>query len=138
MRLENVTLSPRLVLIGCEPVLHDLLAERLGEAFEIVGRASSADDALLVVRSTPADVVLLDTDLWKTDPAALVSKLALVGAAPVVALSSRAAPGGKGCDALLGAGARAVVAKGAGQLPLDLIEGVGEALVATLTRVISP
>ncbi len=130
-------MSPRLVLIGCEPVLHDLLAERLGEAFEIVGRASSADDALLVARSTPADVVLFDADLWKTDAATLVAKLTLVCAAPVVALSSRAAPGGKGCGALLDAGARAVVAKGSGQLPLDLIAGVGEALVATLTRAAS-
>jgi chemotaxis response regulator CheB len=118
-------------------VLHDLLAERLGAAFDIVGRASSADDALLVVRSTPTDLVLVDADLWKTDAAALVSKLVLAGAAPVVAVSSRATPGGPGASALLTAGARAVVAKGAGQLPLDLIDGVGESLVTTLTRVAS-
>lgn len=131
-------MSPRLVLIGCEPVLHDLLAERLGEVFAIVGRASSPDDALLVVRSTASDLVLFDADLWKTDAAALVSKLVLAGAAPVVALSARATPGGPGATALLNAGARAVVAKGTGQLPLDLIDGVGEALVTTLTRVAAP
>ena len=47
-------------------------------------------------------------------------------------------PGGPGATALLNAGARAVIAKGSGQLPLDLIDGVGEALVTTLTRVTSP
>jgi chemotaxis response regulator CheB len=124
-------------LIGCEPVLHDLLADRLGEVFQIVGTASNADDALLVARSTAADVVLFDTDLWKSNPAELVAKLSLVSAAPLVALSARAAAGGAASAALLTAGAVAVVAKGSGQLPLDLVDGVGERLISTLKRVAS-
>ena len=118
-------MSFKLVLIGCEPVLHGLLADWLSDAFQIVGAALTADNALSVTRSTIADVVLFDADLWKDEPADLIAKLVLIGAAPIVALSAHAAPGGPASAALLMAGARAIVAKTAGQLPLDLVDGFG-------------
>src|SRR5580765_2009323 len=127
----------RLVLVGCEPVLHDLLADRLRDTFEIVGAARTAAEALEVVRSAAADVVLLDADLPTGEPADLVAKLTLAGPAPLVALSGHAAPGAPGGAALLMAGARAIVAKTAAPLPLDLEDDMGTALVATLNSVAS-
>ena len=127
----------RLVLVGCEPVLHDLLADRLRDAFEIVGAARTAAEALEVVRCVAADVVLLDADLPTGEPADLVAKLALAGVVPLVALSGHAAPGAPAGAALLMAGARAIVAKTAGPLPLDLEGDMGTALVATLNSVAS-
>jgi len=125
----------KLVLVGCEPVLHDLLADRLRNAFEIVGAARTEAEALEIVRSAAADVVLLYADLSTGEPADLVAKLALVGAAALVALSGHAAPGAPGGAALLMAGARALVAKTAGPLPLDLEADLGTTLVATLNNV---
>jgi two-component system chemotaxis response regulator CheB len=127
----------RLVLIGCEPVLHDLLTERLRDSFEIVGTARTGSEALQIVRSAAADVVLLDADLPTGDPADLIAKLALVGAAPLVALSAHAAPGAPAGAALLMAGARAIVAKTAGPLMLDLEEEMGTTLVAALNSAAS-
>ena len=52
---------------------------------------------------------LVDTDGWDADPADLVAGLVLVGATPVVALSSIAAAGSSAAAALFLAGAQAVL-----------------------------
>lgn len=130
-------MSSRLVLISCEPVLHDLLVDRLQGDFQIVVAARSLDDALAVARSASADVILFDADLAKGEPADLIAKLTLVSAAPIVALSAHAPPGSVESAGILAAGARAIVAKPAGPLPLDLTGNLGETLVSSLQRVAS-
>jgi DNA-binding NarL/FixJ family response regulator len=128
----------RLVLIAFEPVLHELLSRRLGNAFQIVGAARTPIEALAVARATSADAILVDADLTEGEPTDLVAKLVLVGAAPIVALSARAAPGRWEAAELLAAGARAVLHKTAGPLPLDLATELGDRLTATLRQVGSP
>ena len=123
----------KLVLICCDPILHDLLVDRLKDEFDIVGSARNSSDCLRVVRSHASDVILLDTEQLQEDPATLVSKLAIVTMAPIVVLSAHAARGGANCSALLSAGALTIVPKAAGPLTLDL-DGFGETLVSILTR----
>lgn len=130
-------LNPRLVLIGFEPVLHALLLDRLQEEFDILASALSVDAGLAAARGAAVtDRILIDTDSAPQDPASLITKLALVGPAPILALSSAAAPGSAFANALLQAGATALVAKPAGPLPLlwetdngaPLIQALREAL----------
>lgn len=112
-------LNPRLVLIGFEPVLHTLLWDDLRAEFEILAASASVDAALAAARgAAAADRILIDTDSAPQDAATLVAKLTLVSPAPVVVLSSAAAPGSALAVALLTAGAAAVVAKPGGSLPL--------------------
>lgn len=112
-------LNPRLVLIGFEPVLHTLLWDDLRAEFEILAASASVDAALAAARgAAAADRILIDTDSAPQDAATLVAKLTLVSPAPVVVLSSAAAPGSVLAVALLAAGAAALVAKPGGSLPL--------------------
>ena len=90
--------------------------------------------ALTIARATEVDVVLIDADLTDTDTVEFVSGIALVCAAPIVAISALARPGSTLTAALFRAGARAVSHKPAGRLPLDLQDAFGDALVATLRR----
>lgn len=122
----------KLVLIAFEPVLHDLLAERLCELFHIVGAPRGPDEALKLVRTIAADVLLVDADLPNGEAGDLVAKLSLVGQLPIIALSADAAPGGTGRAALLLAGADAVLAKPAGPLPLSLDGRLGDLLESAL------
>jgi DNA-binding NarL/FixJ family response regulator len=131
-------MGSRLLLITNEPVLHGLLQARLAEVFEVSGTPSSHAQSLAAARSAGFDIILVDTDGWDADPADLVAGLVLVGARPVVALSSNAAAGSAAAAALLLAGAQAVLHKPAGRLPLDLNGPFGDALVARLQQGTQP
>ena len=133
-----MTSAPKLILIGFEPIFHNLLSGRLGTDFAIVGAARTAAEALALARDRFANVVLVDADSVGTRAADLVSKLSLVGRAPIVVLSATAAPAQPETAALLAAGAGAVVHKTAGSLPVDLDHGLGERLITTLRQVSSP
>jgi CheY-like chemotaxis protein len=127
-------LAQRLILIGFEPLLHELLAQRLGDEFELVGVALSAADAIAVARAHPADAILVDADAAGERPADLVAKLSLLNRAPIVALAATAGPGKQDMAALFAAGAHTVLPKPAGSLPLDLEGGLGERLVRLLRQ----
>ena len=133
-----MTSVPKLILVGFEPILHHLLSCRLGTDFAIVGAARTAAEALAIARDKFANVVLVDTDSVGTRATDLVSKLSLVGRAPIVVLSATAAPAKPETEALLAAGAGVVVHKTAGSQPLDLEHGLGERLVTALRQVSSP
>ncbi len=128
----------RLLLVCCEQTLSHLLRDRLAGAFNVVGTATTPDEAIATARSVEADVILFDADLWNVEAVDLIAKLSLVSAAPILALSSHAAPGSLAGVAMLESGARSVVPKGRGQLPLDLSGERGEMLVAALTRAATP
>jgi DNA-binding NarL/FixJ family response regulator len=133
-----MTSIPKLIMIGFEPILHHLLRHRLEVDFAIVGAAWTAAEALALARDRFANVVLIDADSAGTRAADLIAKLSLVGRAPIVALSACAAPAKLDTAALLAAGARAIVHKAAGSLPLDLPNGLGERLITVLLRVAQP
>jgi CheY-like chemotaxis protein len=124
----------RLLLIGDEPVLHELLRGRLAGLFDVWGETGDHASALDVARLTEAEVVLVDADLKDTDPAELVAGLVLLCAAPVVVLTAAAGPGSAAAAALFLGGAHAVLHKPAGRLPLDLAGDFGDALVAILQQ----
>jgi chemotaxis response regulator CheB len=126
--------SPRLLLIGEEPVLHGLLHARLAGLFAVSGAPCTHALSLSAARGADADVTLVDADGWDGDPADLVAGLVLAGTAPVVALSSIAAFGSSAAAALFLAGARDVLHKPAGRLPLDLGGPFGDALAARLQQ----
>lgn len=131
-------LNPRLVLIGFEPVLHALLLDRLQGEFEILASALSVDAGLAAARGAAVtDRILIDTDSAPQDPASLIAKLALVGPAPILALSSAAAPGSASASALLQAGATALVPKPAGPLPLLWETDGGAPLVQALREALT-
>jgi chemotaxis response regulator CheB len=135
MTQESTPDAPRLLLIGDEPILHDLLRRRLNIPFHVSGEPCSHAAALAMARQADVDVVLVDADLGEADPTEVVAGLTLVCAAPVVAVSSTAGPGSAIAVALLQAGARAVLHKPAGRLPLDLDGAFGGILTATLQQV---
>jgi DNA-binding response OmpR family regulator len=83
----------RVLLIGDDPVLHELLQGRLSETFDVMGETDGHAAALATARRATVDVVLVDADLKDTDPVDLVAGLALICVAPLVALSAAAAPG---------------------------------------------
>jgi DNA-binding response OmpR family regulator len=128
----------RLLLIGDDPVLHELLQGRLGETFDVLGETDGHAAALATARLATVDVVLVDADLKDTDPADLVAGLALICIVPLVALSAAAAPGTQAATALYRAGARTVLHKPAGRLPLDLTSDFGDTIVATLQAAAGP
>ena len=130
-------MSLRLLLFCCEPILSQLLQDRLAGAFDIVGTAATPDEAIAAARSVAADVILFDADLWKVDAVDLIAKISLVSPTPIVAMSSYVAPGAMAGGAMLENGARSVLPKGRGQLPLDLSDGRGEILVAALTHAVT-
>jgi DNA-binding NarL/FixJ family response regulator len=125
----------KVIVVGFEPILRDLLAEELRDEFEVVAVPHNLDEALDAIRTVVADVVLFDGDLPTGNPDEIVTKLSLAGAAPIVVLSSQAFPGEPGTTALLMAGARAVIHKNAGPLPLDLGEAWGRTLAAQISQV---
>lgn len=122
----------KVTVVGFEPILRDLLVERLRDEFEIVAVPRDIDEALEAIRSIATDVVLFDGDVPTGDAGEIVAKLSLAGAAPIVVLSSGAFPGEESTTALLMAGARAVINKNAGPLPLDLGEAMGRTLTERL------
>ncbi|MGD0106651.1 MAG: hypothetical protein ABSC06_21820 [Rhodopila sp.] len=124
----------RLLVIGDEPVLHALLCDRVGAAFDVSGHPGGHADALAMARMADVDVVLFDADLKDAVPPDVVAGIVLVCASPVVALSAVAGPGSAAAAALLLAGARAVLHKPAGRLPLDLGGRFGEHLTASLQQ----
>ena len=113
-------MTQRLLLIGDDPVLHELLQGRLWETFDVMGETDGHAAALAAARLARVDILLVDADLKDTDPADLVAGLTLICAAPLVALSAAAAPGTPAATALYRAGAHTVLHKPAGRLPLDL------------------
>jgi CheY-like chemotaxis protein len=127
-------LAQRLILIGFEPLLHELLAQRLGDEFDLVGTALSAADAIAVARTHQADAILVDADAAGDHPDDLIAKLSLLNRAPIVALAATAGAGKADMAALLAAGAHAVLPKPAGPLPLDLEGGLGERMVRLLRQ----
>jgi DNA-binding response OmpR family regulator len=129
-------MTQRLLLIGDDPVLHELLQGRLWETFDVMGETDGHAAALAAARLAKVDVVLVDADLKDTDPADLVAGLALICVAPLVALSAAAA-GSPAATALYRAGACTVLHKPAGRLPLDLNSDFGDTIVATLQAVAS-
>jgi CheY-like chemotaxis protein len=133
-RIDPEAAMPRLLLIGEEPVLHALLCDRLGGAFDVTGQPGGHAEALAVARRTDADAVLIDADMKSADPPAVVAGIVLVCASPVVALSAAAGPGSVAAAALFQAGAHAVLHKPAGRLPLDLGGSFGERLTAKLLQ----
>jgi DNA-binding NarL/FixJ family response regulator len=128
----------RLLLIGEEPILQDLLRGHLNEMFDVSGEPSNHAGALASARLAEVDVVLVDADLKETDPAELVAGLALVCAAPVVVLSAAAGPGSPAAAALFLAGAHTVLHKPAGRLPLDLGGDFGDTLLTILQQAAGP
>jgi DNA-binding response OmpR family regulator len=125
-------MTQHLLLIGDDPVLHELLQSRLSETFDVMGETDGHAAALATARRATVDVILVDADLKDTDPADLVAGLTLICAAPLVALSAAAAPGSPVATALYRAGAHTVLHKPAGRLPLDLTSDFGDTIVATL------
>jgi two-component system, OmpR family, KDP operon response regulator KdpE len=129
---EPQAATPRLLLLGEEPLLHALLHGRLGEAFDVSGKPGGHAEALAMARAADVNVILIDADLKDADPSEVVAGIAMVCAAPLVALSAAASPGSPAAAALFLAGARAVVHKPAGRLPLDLGGGFGQSLIGAL------
>jgi chemotaxis response regulator CheB len=125
----------RLLLIGNDTVMHDLLRRRLSSAFDVSGEPCGHAAALAMARQADVDAVLVDADMKDADPAEVVAGIVLVCAAPLVTVSSAAGPGSAVSAALFQAGARAVVHKPAGRLPLDLDGVFGATLEATLRQV---
>ncbi|WP_156995298.1 response regulator [Elstera litoralis] len=118
--------------------MHALLLDRLQGEFELLASATSVDAALAAARGAAAtDRILIDTDSLPQDPATVIAKLALLGPAPILALSSAAAPGSATASALLRAGATALVAKPAGPLPLIWEGEDGAPLVQTLREALT-
>jgi hypothetical protein len=126
----------RLLLIGNQPVLYELLRNRLAEVFEVSGTPCGHAQTLSVARTADVEVTLVDTDGWDADPAELVSGLVLIGTSPVVALSAAGAPGSPTAAALFLAGSLDVLHKPAGRLPLDLDGAFGDGLAAALQQAI--
>jgi len=114
-----------------------LLVDCLRDRFDIVAAAKTAEDGLHAARNHEVDVVCVDADLLESQASGLISRITLVQSAPIVAVSAYGAPGGATMDELLGAGARAVVSKPAGPLPLDFSGDFGMNLIATLVRTAS-
>ncbi len=130
--------NPRVVLIGFEPVVHDLLLDRLRADFANFIGATGLDEALSAARgATAADRLLIDTDGCPQEPAGVIAKLRLVSAAPIVVLSATVAPGSATASAFLQAGASALVAKPAGALPLAWHGEAGEPLLRALREALT-
>jgi DNA-binding NarL/FixJ family response regulator len=129
-------LALRLILVGFEPLLHELLARRLADDFELAGAALNAADAVAVARAHKTDAILVDADSAGDRPDDLVAKLSLLNRAPIVALATAAGPARPDVPRLLAAGAHAVLGKPAGTLPLDLEGGFGERLVRLLRQAV--
>jgi CheY-like chemotaxis protein len=124
----------RLLVLGDEPIAHGLLSARLSVEFEVSGEPCGHAESLAMARGADIDVVLIDADLRDADPEEFVASIALVCAAPAVALSAAASLGSAAAAALFLAGAKAVVHKPAGRLPLDLNGRFGEAVAAATRR----
>jgi len=129
-------LSTKLLLISGGCAL-DLLVDCLRDGFEIVATAQTSEEGLQAARNNSADVVCIDADLLDGNASDLISRMTLVQAAPIVAVSAYGSPGGTSVDALLGAGARAVVSKPSGPVPLDLSGDFGMILISTIARAAS-
>jgi len=99
----------------------------LSRDFDVSGTPCGHADAL-AARADDADIVVLDADLTDTDRAEIVAGIVLVCAAPLIALTADAAIS----KALFVAGASAVTHKPAGRLPLDLSDGFGDTVTATI------
>ncbi len=82
-------LRPRLLLVSDHPAAGDALADYLARhGFEVVARASNAEQAEAAARATPVDVALVDGDLaagWRPVVQALAEPL---GRARIAVLSS--------------------------------------------------
>jgi chemotaxis response regulator CheB len=127
--------TPKMLLLGDEPIAHDLLSSYLSAWFEVSGKPCGHAEALAIARAAEVDVVLIDADLTDVDPAEFVMGIVLVCAAPVVTISAVAGPGSAVATALFAAGARVVSHKPTGRLTLDLHGAFGEALVATSRQI---
>ncbi len=126
------------VLIGFEPVMHDLLLDRLQADFLKLTAAIGLDAALSAARgATAADRLLIDIDGCPQEPAGVIAKLRLVSAAPIIVLSATVAPGSANASAFLQAGASALVTKPAGALPLVWSGEAGEPLLHALREALT-
>jgi DNA-binding response OmpR family regulator len=72
----NVKFRGRVLIIDDEPLVRWSLCSGLGTAGFDAVTASSSEEALTLARECPVpDVILLDVDLYDSDPHALVSEL---------------------------------------------------------------